>query len=144
MPSITFRHQRRVEFADTDMAGLVHFSNMLRYMEETEYAFLRSRGLSVVLDDERGKLGFPRLSVTCNYLRPARFEDQLTIDMTLRGNDGKRLMYEFEVRRESIVIARGEFVVACCRFPAQGDPYAIPIPEFVLRKIPLTDGSQDA
>jgi len=143
MPNFTFRHQRRVEFAETDMAGLVHFSNMLRYMEEAEYAFLRSRGLSVVLDDARGKLGFPRLSVRCDYLRPSRFEDQLTIEMTVRSNDGKRLIYEFEVLRESTLIARGEFQVACCRFPADGDPYAIPMPEFVLQKIPLTDGPQN-
>ena len=42
-----FRCRQRVEFADTDMAGIVHFSNFFRYMERAEHEFLRSLGLSV-------------------------------------------------------------------------------------------------
>src|SRR5260221_14772436 len=44
-----FKHTRRVEFSDTDMAGIMHFSNFFRFMEATETAFMRSLGLSVVL-----------------------------------------------------------------------------------------------
>src|SRR5213078_989612 len=46
MPAV-FRTTRRVEFADTDMAGIVHFANFFRYMESAEHEFLRSHGLSV-------------------------------------------------------------------------------------------------
>ena len=66
----------------------------------------------------------------------------MTIDLVLRANDGKRLIYDFEIRRDATLIARGEFQVACCRFPVDGDPYAIPIPEFILQKIPLTGEPQ--
>ena len=66
-------------------------------------------------------------------------EDGNGIWTDVRGNDGKRLIYEFKIQRASTLIARGEFQVACCRFPAEGDPYAIPIPDFVLQKIPLAD-----
>ena len=45
-----FRTTRRVEFADTDMAGIVHFANFFRYMEAAEVEFLRARGLSVKLE----------------------------------------------------------------------------------------------
>ena len=38
-----FRVSRRVDFADTDMAGIIHFSNYFRYMEFAEVAFLRAR-----------------------------------------------------------------------------------------------------
>ena len=41
-----FTYFRRVEFSDTDTAGLIHFSAMLKYMEEAEHAFYRSLGLS--------------------------------------------------------------------------------------------------
>ena len=44
-----FQLSRRVEFSDTDMAGIMHFSNFFRFMEAAETAFLRSLGLSVVL-----------------------------------------------------------------------------------------------
>ena len=55
-----FRVTRRVEFGDTDMAGIVHFSNFFRYMESAETAFLRARGLSVAWRDGGVRYGFPR------------------------------------------------------------------------------------
>ncbi len=48
-PDALFRTSRRIEFADTDMAGLVHFANFFRFMEAAEVEFLGSRGLSVVM-----------------------------------------------------------------------------------------------
>ena len=136
-----FTRKHRVAFVDTDMAGLVHFTNILRYMEESEYAFLRSVGLSVTMTDERGRYGFPRLSVNCNYLKPARFEDELSTHVRVVKNDGKRIQYAFSIVRDhdEVTLATGEFVVACCRFPGEKEPYPIPIPDRVLEKIPISD-----
>jgi len=47
-----FSISRRVQFAETDMAGVVHFSNYFRWMEEVEHAFFRSVGLSVVMQHQ--------------------------------------------------------------------------------------------
>ena len=69
-----FRTTRRVEFADTDMAGIVHFANFFRFMESAEVEFLRTRGLSVALTWEGEKIGFPRVSASCDYFHPARFD----------------------------------------------------------------------
>ncbi len=136
----TFEFPRRVEFAQTDMAGLVHFSNFFHFMEETEYAFLRSLGLGVVMQDDRGKYGFPRMEVNCEYLKPAIYDDQLVVHLSVIDNNGKSLSYAFEVKREDELLARGFFKVACCRFPADGKmPYAIPLPDKVLNQIPLTE-----
>ena len=57
-----FRTTRRIEFGDTDMAGIVHFANFFRFMESAECEFLRSRGLSVKLDWEGQAIGFPRVT----------------------------------------------------------------------------------
>ena len=78
-----FRTSRRVEFADTDMAGIVHFANFFRYMEAAEVDFLQARGLSVRLDWEGQAIGFPRVSASCDYLRPATFMD--TLEISVRG-----------------------------------------------------------
>ena len=56
-----FKAVRRVEFSETDMAGIVHFSNFFRYMETAEHAFYRSLGFSVTLNDFDPPLGFPRV-----------------------------------------------------------------------------------
>ena len=68
-----FKLIRRIEFSETDMAGIVHFSNFFRMMESAEHAFFRSLGFSV--HPEGGTTGWPRVSATCDYLRPLRFED---------------------------------------------------------------------
>jgi len=134
----SFVNVRRVEFADTDLAGFVHFSHYLRYMEETEYAFLRSLGLDVILDDERGKLGFPRYESLCRYLSPARYGQVVDVTLTVESNDGKRIAYAFDLKVGERKVAEGRLVVVCCRFPADREPFAIPIPDRVLERIPLT------
>src|SRR6266542_1098059 len=78
-----FRTKRRIEFGDTDMAGIVHFANFFRFMESAECEFLRSRGLSVKLDWEGQAIGFPRVSASCDYIQPARFEDLLDVAVSI-------------------------------------------------------------
>ena len=48
----SFRTTRRVEFRDTDMAGIMHFSAFFTVLESVEDEFLRSLGLSVVMSDD--------------------------------------------------------------------------------------------
>ncbi len=91
-----FRTKRRVEFGDTDMAGIVHFSNFFRFMEAAECEFLRARGLSVKLEWEGQALGFPRVSASCDYLSPARFEDVLDIAVTIERVGRKSVTFALE------------------------------------------------
>ncbi|MDW7995255.1 MAG: thioesterase family protein [Gemmatales bacterium] len=111
---IVFETQRRVEFADTDMAGVVHFSRFFVYMEEAEHAFLRSRGLSVVMYYHGQELGWPRVAASCEYFRPAFFEDVLTIRLTLAKVGRKSLTYTAEFYRNADLIARGQMTTCCC------------------------------
>ena len=54
-----FSITRRVEFSETDLAGIMHFTNFYRWMEICEHEFLRSLGLSVDMEDENGRFGWP-------------------------------------------------------------------------------------
>lgn len=110
-----FRVRRRVEFCDTDMAGIIHFSNYFRYMESAEVAFLRARGLSVAMEWEGQAIGFPRVSASCDFLRPAKFEDELDILVRLTNLGRKSVTYGFEFLRGSEVMARGQVSAVCCR-----------------------------
>ena len=58
-----FRMKRPVEFYDTDMAGIMHFTNFFRFMEAAEHAFHRSLGLSVDWEKAEKSLGvgWPRV-----------------------------------------------------------------------------------
>src|ERR1700722_3626706 len=112
--STPYRTTRRIEFCDTDMAGIVHFANFFRFMESAEVEFLRQRGLSVKLEWEGQKIGFPRVSASCHYLRPAYFEDLLDVDVHVEKVGQKSVTFTFEFSRGGKVLAKGTMTSVCC------------------------------
>ena len=60
-----FKQTRRVEFADTDMGGIMHFANYYRYMEAAEHAFYRSLGLRIHPPGDRDGVGWPHSEPDC-------------------------------------------------------------------------------
>lgn len=106
-----FTWSRRVEFADTDTAGVVHFSAFLRYMEEAEHAFYRSLGGSGYRWEEDRAIGMPRVSACCDYLRPVHHGDTVTVRLVVREKTEKSIRYEAELLRADEVVARGSMTV---------------------------------
>ncbi len=115
-----YRTQRRVEFCDTDMAGIVHFANFFRWMESAEVEFLRSRGLNVTLDWEGRHIGFPRVSATCDYVKPCTFGDVLDVAVTVDRLGTKSVTYAFEFTLGGEAIAGGKVTSVCCRRVGDG------------------------
>jgi len=113
-----FKIKRRVEFAETDMAGIVHFSNFFRMMESTEHAFFRSLGLSIhSAGDVAGATGWPRVSAHCNYVRPLRFEDEVDIHLLVGEVRNHAIRYQFTFRKvaDNSEIAYGSMTAVCAR-----------------------------
>lgn len=127
-----FRTTRRVEFGDTDMAGIVHFANFFRYMEAAEHAFFRSLGYSVVTTQFAPPLGWPRVHASCDYLHPLRFEDEFEIHLRVREKRSKALTYEFLFLKpaspEPQLVARGRITAVCVTRDPQGQMHASHIP----------------
>ncbi len=111
--SSNYHITRRVAFSETDAAGIVHFSNFFRYMEDTEHAFLRSVGVSVHTQHGMRVEGFPRVSARCDYRRPLRFEDEFTIELIVTQKTEKSVTYRMRFMREGEdePIAVGEITV---------------------------------
>lgn len=99
MPAFEFRATRRVEFNETDLAGIVHFSNFFRYMETVEGAFYRSFGQSVLLRGAEEPLGLPRVHADCDYLRPLRFEDLVEMHLLVKEKREKTVTYQIRFWR---------------------------------------------
>ena len=136
--SDVFRVTRRVDFCDTDMAGIIHFSNFFRYMEFAEVAFLRSRGLSVAMTWGEEHLGFPRVSATCDFLRPVRFEDVVEIAVRVERVGRKSVTYSFEFTHEGAPVAKGRLSAVCCRVhPGVHTIESIAIPEDIRVRLLL-------
>ena len=110
---------RRVEFSDTDMAGIVHYSNFFRYMETAEHAFFRLLGFSVVTRQTDPPVGWPRVHADCDYFQPLRFEDEIEIHLLVTEKRSKSLSYQFRFRRLSpgpvLEVARGNMTVVCVK-----------------------------
>lgn len=130
-----FHTQRRIEFADTDMAGIVHFARFFIFMETAEHEFLRSLGTSVAAKLDHLQLGWPRLAASCEYLSPAKFEDVLDIHVVVARKGNKSMTYKFEFRRGEVLIARGQMSSVCCIVGAEGKLKSIPIPDFLAEQI---------
>jgi len=115
MKTPVFHTTRRVEFADTDMAGIVHFANFFRFMEAAEVEFLRSRGVSVAMSWEGDRIGFPRVAASCDYLAPVTFGDVMDVAVSIERLGTKSVTYGFEFTKDGQVIARGQVSSVCCR-----------------------------
>ena len=92
-----FTYQRMVEFADTDLAGIMHFSNFFRFVECAEHAFFRSLGFRVHTANGVEHQGWPRLEVTCRFLKPARFEQTLEVGLRIEEIRTSSLRYAFSI-----------------------------------------------
>lgn len=127
--------ERRVEFCDTDAAGIVHFSSFFFWMEQAEHEFLRSRGLSVLTGDEQGRISWPRVSTKCDFTGTVRFEDMLTIETSITRLGTKSVTYGFRFTCGDRAIAHGEMTSVCCRLHEDRPPEGIEIPTWIRERL---------
>ena len=130
-----FKLTRRVEFRDTDMAGIVHFSNFFIYMEQTEHEFLRSVGLGVICEVDGQKISWPRVNAQCDYKRAIRFEELIDIEVTVKRIGTKSSTYGFEFIRDQELVAQGEITAVCCLIAHGELPKPVIIPEGFLTAV---------
>lgn len=130
--------RRRVEFSDTDMAGIVHYSNFFRYMEAAEHEFFRSLGFSVVTRQVDPPVGWPRVRAECDFKQPLRFEDEFEVHLLVVEKKSKSLSYQFRIRKLNgdapVEVARGRITVVCVRHQA-GTMKAAEIPREIADRI---------
>jgi acyl-CoA thioester hydrolase len=103
-----------VQFSETDMAGIVHFANFFRWMEEVEHAFFRSQGLSVSMTHEGQHLGWPRVSTACEFFGPVRFEDEVELKLRVTKVGEKSFNYEVAFGIGGRRVALGKMTSVCC------------------------------
>jgi len=132
VPISEYRYRRRVQFADTDMAGVVHFSWIARYMEEAEHALWREAGVSIASAD--ASIGFPRVAVAIDFTAPLHFEDEFDVLVRIEAISRRSITYSHVITRGDTVIATGTMTAACVR--KQPAPMrSIEIPGDILERL---------
>ena len=133
-----FIAKRRVEFSDTDMAGIAHFTSYFRFMESAEHEFLRSRGLSVVIEEEGRTdthISWPRVSASCDFQAAARFGDELDIEVVVERIGDKSVAYKYLIGCQGRPLAVGRMTCVCCRIAPGRRPESIVIPPEIRAKL---------
>ncbi len=122
--------ERRIEFCETDAAGIAHFSSFLCYMEQAEHQFLRHLGTSVVesLGDD-WHLSWPRVHVDCDFKAAVRFEDVVQISVGVQKLGTKSITYVFEFSQGQKAVALGHMSTVCCRVKVGQPMESVEIPD---------------
>jgi YbgC/YbaW family acyl-CoA thioester hydrolase len=120
------RLRRRVQFYETDAAGIVHFSWFFRYMEEAEHALWREAGLSIHRGDS--EVGWPRVATSFAFKRPLRFEDEFEVQLRVAEITRRTIRYACRMAQADTTIATGELTIACVRRVAGERLKSIEIP----------------
>ena len=98
----------RVRFVETDLMGVVHHSNYLRWFEMARVEYLRRA--NVLLPDliAAGVL-FPITDVQCKYRQSARFDETIRIEATLAEFSRVKLCFSYRVLRDedNVLLAEG-------------------------------------
>lgn len=133
MPS-EFSITRTVEFAETDMAGIMHFANFFYWMESCEAAFYRSLKLPLISFVPGNVVGWPRAAVSCEYKSPLRFNDVVQVKLMVKEVRNKAVIFVFQFRKLNEgkvlpeIVAQGEVAAVCVTSGADGVMVAQPIP----------------
>lgn len=90
----------RVYYEDTDAQGIVYFANYLRFMERGRTEWLRARGVEQKQLRDEQNLCFSLANTTVRFLRPARFDDLLSIRTRVTRLSGARIVFEQAVYRD--------------------------------------------
>jgi 4-hydroxybenzoyl-CoA thioesterase/acyl-CoA thioester hydrolase len=129
-PVTEFHTTRRVEFADTDLGGIVHFARFFVFMESAEHELMRSLGTSVHVTADDGRvIGWPRVAAKCEYLAPLRFGDLVEIVLRVARKGERSMTYEAEFFAGGRLCARGRMSSVCCVLDDPNGLRPIPIPE---------------
>jgi len=121
-----FKRTFRVHWVDTDVAGVMHFTNYLRYFEACEEEFYRS--ISLPFNDVRVNYGiiFPRVEVHCQYKAACRFDDFFEVTMRVREVGEKTITYDFQAIRQHDNKLAAEGYVKCIAVNSEWKPVQLP------------------
>ncbi|ARK29904.1 acyl-CoA thioesterase [Halalkalibacter krulwichiae] len=123
-------YQFKVNFGDTDAAGIVFYPNYYRWMDQATHHFFTTLGFptSTLIRDE--KVGTPIIESKCNFKFPLFFDDEVTIESTMTEMKEKVFTIEHVFLKDGNKIAGGYEVRAWCDISGER-PKAIAIPNEV-------------
>jgi acyl-CoA thioester hydrolase len=132
-----FHYSRRVQFSETDLAGIAHFSAYFRFMEEAEHALWRAAGLSIGAAEKTG--GWPRVSAAFDYKSPLRFEDEFDVIVHIAELTRRSIRYGFTINHGDVLVGTGTMTAVCTK-KENGQLRAVELPADVVSRLRAASG----
>tara|TARA_B100001778_G_scaffold111713_1_gene91495 strand:+ start:476 stop:934 length:459 start_codon:yes stop_codon:yes gene_type:complete len=135
-----FTTTKKIEFSETDMAGLVHFSNYFRYMEVAERDFFESLELNLIQSAPNDLVGYPRTRAECKFSAPLRFGDTVKIHLAIKAIKDRSIDYQFRLfkldkKGDVSAVAKGHITTIYTELNKDGSLQSKPLPQALLDKI---------
>jgi acyl-CoA thioester hydrolase len=103
----------RVIYGDTDQMGVVYYANYLRFFEAARNEFIRAKGLRYRdIEAEHGLL-LPVVEVAVQYKQPARYDDLVTVEISLTEVRRASARFGYRILRGEELLVTGHTVHAC-------------------------------
>jgi acyl-CoA thioester hydrolase len=101
--------KQRVYYADTDRAGVVYYANYLKWFEIGRTEILRQYGFDYGEFEKKGILA-PVVDVQCNYKKPARYNDLITIKTKIENIGNTSIKFHYDIIKDNTLLAEGHTV----------------------------------
>ena len=113
---IIFQTWAEVRYYETDLMGIVHHSNYIRYFEYGRHKLLQDLNIPVA-EIEAAGIMMPVVSVTCRYKAPAKMGDTLRIVTIIDKMPAAKIVARTEIYNGDLLICNGEVTVGPCGYP---------------------------
>lgn len=109
----SFSFPVRVYWEDTDAGRVVYYASYLKFLERARTEWLRALGIDQVQLLREERLQFVVVEANVRYHRPARFDDELVVSVTLESMRGASIAMGQEVRRAGELLVSATVRAAC-------------------------------
>lgn len=130
---LTHTFQKRVRYGETDQMGYLYYGNYAQYYEIGRAEMMRSLGMTYKYMEEEEKIMMPVMSLNMRFVRPAYYDELLTLRTTLRHLPEKFIVFHTDILNEQGKLVNGGSVKLC--FVDSTNHKSILAPEFLLEKL---------
>ena len=130
---ILFEFQKRVRYNETDQMGYMYHGNYAQYYETGRVEWLRAMGLNYRDFEEHHGIFMPVVSLQMRFVRPARYDELLTIQTTLRELPEKFITFHVKILNKERQLVNGGSVRLC--FFDRDRQQTISAPDFLVEQI---------
>jgi acyl-CoA thioester hydrolase len=128
--SYSHSFQVRVRYGETDQMGFVYYGVYAQYYEVARVEAMRALGILYADLEKTYHIWMPVMHLQVRYLRPARYDELLTIHTTIPALPAREIRFRYEIHNESGELINGALVQLC--FLEAGTQKRIAAPDFIL------------